>query len=124
LFATILARIQNWTELATRWVSSPLKSLGFSVLQTRLLCCGLLLIFFSQIAAPSIDQMADLQKQQRQIRNDVHQQKLINHQMEKWNRLLEEDLYFQAVQYRKLTGFRKPGEYTLEEFLRIRTPQS
>ena len=124
MFATILARIQAFTEPAIRWISSPLKSLGFNPLQTKLFVLGCSLIFFHQVVAPDIDEMTRLQDQVQEIRSDLQLQELSNEQLTEWNRLLDEDAYFQLIQYRKLTGYRQHGEFTLDEFLRTRTPQS
>ena len=106
------------------FLSSPLKTMGFDSLQSRLICLGLALIFFNQVVAPNIDRWKSLQQQNAEISNAISNQDLANQQLSEWNRLLEEDTFFQFVQRRKLTGYRAHGESTLEEILRSRTPRS
>ncbi|MGB1662450.1 MAG: hypothetical protein ACPHP7_02640 [Planctomycetota bacterium] len=68
--------------------------------------------------------MNQLRNQVEEISSDIQVQELSNEQLAEWNRLLEEDPHFRMVQHRKLTGFRKFEQHTLEEFLQSQTPQS
>jgi len=104
-------------------IASPLNALGFSHLQSLLLCLGLSLIFFNQVVAPRIDELQSLQNQQQDFQLRITEQKLIQQQLAESNRALTEDEFHRFVKYRKLTLFRTNNEFTLDEYLRSQSPR-